>query len=64
MFPAIRKIHSIHLALVFRIDFVKPKRKEKATRRVDTIVEKLLGKSALKGIDPVDTFCRLWDAGL
>ncbi|MEE4195440.1 MAG: glycoside hydrolase family 3 protein, partial [Anaerolineae bacterium] len=29
---------------------------------VDAIIEKLLGKSDFKGINPVDPFCGLWDA--
>ena len=31
---------------------------------VEAIVEKLLGKSEFKGINPVDPFCGLWDARL
>ena len=31
---------------------------------VEAVVEKLLGKSAFKGINPVDPFCGLWDAKL
>lgn len=31
---------------------------------VDAIVEKLVGKSAFKGINPVDPFCGYWDATL
>ena len=29
---------------------------------VDAVIEKLLGKSMFKGINPVDPFCGLWDA--
>jgi beta-N-acetylhexosaminidase len=31
---------------------------------VDALVEKLLGKSPFKGINPIDPFCGLWDARL
>ena len=31
---------------------------------VEAVVEKLLGKSEFKGINPVDPFCGLWDARL
>jgi beta-N-acetylhexosaminidase len=31
---------------------------------VDAIVDKMLGKSPFRGINPVDPFCGLWDARL
>ena len=31
---------------------------------VETLVEKLVGKSPFKGINPIDPFCGLWDARL
>ncbi|MEI7849897.1 MAG: hypothetical protein WCK35_29155 [Chloroflexota bacterium] len=31
---------------------------------VEAVVEKLVGNSAFKGINPVDPFCGLWDATL
>ena len=31
---------------------------------VEAVVEKMLGKSPFKGINPVDPFCGYWDATL
>ena len=31
---------------------------------IDVVVDKLIGKSAFKGINPVDPFCGYWDAAL
>ena len=31
---------------------------------LETVIEKIMGRSAFKGISPVDPFCGLWDAKL
>ncbi len=31
---------------------------------IDAVIEKLMGKSAFKGVSPVDPFCGKWDTHL